>query len=57
MLFLNWLFGCVVIFFQTWAEIRVIFMAFKIFPAIQVEVLKRTQQFNEAVIQPVKYAI
>jgi hypothetical protein len=35
----------------------VVFVAFKILPAIQVEVIKRTQKFNDAVIQPVKYAI
>jgi hypothetical protein len=35
-----------------------LFTAFKMFPAIQVEVIKKkTQTFNEAVIQPVKYAI
>jgi hypothetical protein len=35
----------------------VIFVAFKIFPANQAEVIKRTKIFNVAVMQPVKYAI
>jgi hypothetical protein len=35
----------------------VVFVAFKIFPAIQVEVIKKNSKFIEAVIQPEKYAI
>jgi hypothetical protein len=44
--FLSWLACVVIFFFQKWAEIGVVFVAIKNFPAIQVEVIKKNTEIQ-----------